>query len=192
MKLITVGQLARRAKISRSALLHYEQEGLLHPASRTPAGYRLYSPKEVERLQLIRAYREAGLSLATIAEIIAGTGGGAARHLERRFLELNEEIAVRREQQRQLARLLGQPAMLKRGRSLDKEQWVSLLRQTGLDDGDMARWHAVFESEAPEAHRDFLESLGIPKDEVARIRAWSREHLDQCANAAESGELCTP
>jgi len=41
MKLIKVGQLARRAEISRSALLHYEQEGLLHPASRTPAGYRL-------------------------------------------------------------------------------------------------------------------------------------------------------
>jgi len=61
--------------------------------------------------------------------------------------------------------------MLKRGRSLGKEQWVALLRQMGLDDRDMARWHAVFESEAPEAHRDFLESLGIPKDDVARIRA---------------------
>lgn len=177
MKLITVGQLARRAGISRSALLHYESAGLLHPAARTDAGYRLYSAQQIERLQLIRAYREAGLSLAAVAEIIAGTGGGAAQHLEQRFLALNAEIAVRREQQRQLAKLLGQPALLKLGRSVDKNQWVALLRQTGLDDRDMARWHALFEAEAPEAHQDFLESLAIPAEEVARIRAWSRESL---------------
>ncbi|MFO0552482.1 MAG: hypothetical protein U0271_29100 [Polyangiaceae bacterium] len=38
----------------------------------------------------------------------------------------------------------------------------------------MHRWHVEFERLSPEAHRDFLESLGLPHAEVARIRDWSR------------------
>jgi hypothetical protein len=38
----------------------------------------------------------------------------------------------------------------------------------------MKNWHIEFERTSPEAHQDFLESLGIEKDEVAAIRDWSR------------------
>jgi MerR family transcriptional regulator, thiopeptide resistance regulator len=34
----------------------------------------------------------------------------------------------------------------------------------------MNRWHTEFERRAPEAHHEFLLSLGIPPDEVAKIR----------------------
>lgn len=46
---------------------------------------------------------------------------------------------------------------------------------TALDDEDMRRWHVEFERQAPEAHQEFLESLGIEAEEAAAIRARARE-----------------
>ena len=39
----------------------------------------------------------------------------------------------------------------------------------------MMDWHAVFERQSPEAHQDFLESLGLPAAEIAGIRKYARE-----------------
>ena len=44
-----------------------------------------------------------------------------------------------------------------------------------MDQSAMNRWHTEFERRAPEAHHEFLLSLGIPQDEVAKIRTYSRE-----------------
>jgi hypothetical protein len=38
----------------------------------------------------------------------------------------------------------------------------------------MRQWHTHFERTMPEAHRDFLESLGLDAPEVRRIRGWSK------------------
>ncbi len=40
------------------------------------------------------------------------------------------------------------------------------------------RWHTEFERRAPDGHEEFLLSLGIPGDEVGRIRRWSRGETD--------------
>ena len=61
--LLTLGRLARATGLARSSLLHYEALGLLQPRARSDSGYRLYGEAEVQRLQAIRRYREAGLSL---------------------------------------------------------------------------------------------------------------------------------
>ena len=39
----------------------------------------------------------------------------------------------------------------------------------------MARWHALFEQQAPAAQEAFLRSLGLGPGEIARIRSWSRQ-----------------
>ena len=94
--------------------------------------------------------------------------------LEARLDQLNTEIARLREQQRVIVRLLANRRKLGRARAIDKAGWVRLLRAAGLDDDAMHRWHIEFERLAPEAHQDFLESLGLAKAEVTRIRKWSR------------------
>ncbi len=50
------------------------------------------------------------------------------------------------------------------------EEWVARFRAIGLDDGAMEQWHRLFERENPRGHRAFLEWLGLPPDEVERIR----------------------
>jgi hypothetical protein len=56
-----------------------------------------------------------------------------------------------------------------------KERWVSMLRAAGPDEDGMSRWHQQFEKQAPEAHQDFLESLGLSRQEIRNIRRWSSE-----------------
>ena len=174
----SVTQLARRCGISRTTLLYYESLGLLAPRLRSAAGYRYYGASEAERLEQICTYRQAGLPLEAVGRLLdgkEGKGKGRAATLERRLCELNHEIARLREQQQLLVQLLSQEDALKRTRIMNRERWTALLRAAGLDDDAMARWHAVFEAQAPEAHQDFLESLGIPAAEVEAIRCWSRE-----------------
>jgi hypothetical protein len=58
---------------------------------------------------------------------------------------------------------------------LTKETWVEILRASGLDEAGMENWHVEFERTSPEAHQDFLESIGIAPDEIDLIREWSRQ-----------------
>lgn len=65
----TVQKLGRLAGVSARTLRYYDEIGLLKPARTNSAGYRLYGPAEVDRLQQILFYRELGLSLERIKEI---------------------------------------------------------------------------------------------------------------------------
>lgn len=54
---------------------------------------------------------------------------------------------------------------------MNKEKWVRLFREIGLDDETMVQWHRKFEASYPEGHQSFLEWLNIAPDEISRIRA---------------------
>jgi MerR family transcriptional regulator, thiopeptide resistance regulator len=170
MKALTIGQLAQAVGLARGSLLHYETLGLLRPAARSAAGYRLYGEADVERVRAIRRYRDAGLPLAAIAALLdqAASGPRAAALLEQRLLALSDEIESLRAQQQLLARLL---AGFGQGpRVAHKAGWVALLRRAGFSDADMQRWHADFEAADPARHAAFLRALGLSRAEVAAIR----------------------
>ena len=57
--------------------------------------------------------------------------------------------------------------------SITVEQWVAMFREIGLDEAAMHRWHRIFELRHPEAHQVFLEWLGLPPQEIERIRSHS-------------------
>lgn len=172
--ILTVGRLARRFGLSRSTLLYYDSIGLLRPSSRSRSNYRHYSEEDGERLAQVCRLRSAGVPLADIRRILESRGGGVAAVLERRLAELNREMSRLRGQQEVIVRLLKRPSLRRRVRALDRQQWVALLRAAGLDEDGMQAWHREFERLSPEAHQDFLESLGIPAAEIGRIRTWSR------------------
>ena len=54
---------------------------------------------------------------------------------------------------------------------MNKENWVQLFHEIGLDEATMKRWHRLFEAKFPEGHQAFLEWLNIPQDEIEQIRA---------------------
>jgi DNA-binding transcriptional MerR regulator len=60
------------SKVTSRTLRHYDRIGLLSPASTAANGYRYYEQEQLLRLQQILLYRELGLGLEAIAEVLAG------------------------------------------------------------------------------------------------------------------------
>ena len=171
---LTVTSLARTSNLSRSTLLYYESIGLLPKPRRSAGNYRHYTSKDVDRLRQICVYRDAGVPLADIRQLLDGPRGDAAAVLRRRLAELGAGIERLREQQRAIARLLKSAHQLRSTAMVTKEKWVAIMKAAGFSEDDMRRWHAEFEKSAPAEHQEFLEFLHIPAAELGRIREWSR------------------
>ncbi len=170
-----ITQLSRMFGLSRSTLLYYDRIGLLRPSARSRANYRLYAAADRRRLEKICRFRRTGMPLAAIADVLDASRRKTVRALEQRLEALNREIHALRGQQQTIVNLLADRSLLAGTRVLDKQRWVAVLRAAGLDDAGMVQWHRAFERMSPEAHQDFLESLGIAPDEIAGIRSWSAE-----------------
>ena len=169
---LTISALARRFRLSRSTLLYYDRLGLFRPLARSPAGYRLYGAEAIAALGRILQLRSAGMPLAAIRQVLhAGTP--LVEALEKQVGAVNRQLGRLREQQRVALSLLEASAAAPRPRLLSKAGWSALFSSIGMSEEDMRRWHAYFEQSMPEAHQDFLESLGLDAGEVRRIRDWS-------------------
>ena len=70
MRDLTVKQLAAISGVTVRTLHHYDEVGLLKPASVGANGYRYYGRKELLRLQRILFHRELGVPLSEIAELL--------------------------------------------------------------------------------------------------------------------------
>ncbi|CAN5506019.1 hypothetical protein BH10ACT1_BH10ACT1_11690 [soil metagenome] len=64
-----ISEVSARTGFSASALRFYEGAGLVHPG-RTPAGYRVYDDRTIERLRFVARAKELGLRLDDIAELL--------------------------------------------------------------------------------------------------------------------------
>lgn len=91
----SIDRLARLSGVTSRTLRHYDQIGLLKPSRKNPAGYRIYGPAELDRLQQILFYRELGLELKAIQALLdqPGFDKNAALHQHlRRLLEEEQRI----------------------------------------------------------------------------------------------------
>jgi len=169
---LTISRLARQFSLSRSTLLYYDRIGLLRANQHSRAGYRLYDAQAVERLRRIVELRSACMTLATVKQVLE-TSTPLADALEQQVALLNRQLAQLRAQQRVVLTLLQSRSAARLARSMSKKSWTRMFRSIGLTDADMHQWHGHFDRTMPEAHQDFLESLGLDASEVRRIRAWS-------------------
>jgi hypothetical protein len=53
-------------------------------------------------------------------------------------------------------------------------EWTEMFEAVGLDESKRHAWHFEFERRHPAAHEGFLAWLGLPADEITRIRVASR------------------
>jgi DNA-binding transcriptional MerR regulator len=170
--MLRVSQIARRYRLSRTAILYYERCGLLRPALRSAAGYRLYGEREAQRLEQICLYRSIGVSVRDIARMLAAPQSKPTALLKRRLRELEGEIGQLRAHQLLILKLLRRKN-IGRTKAMTKEKWVSIMKDAGFSEADMQRWHRTFERSSPEEHEEFLKYLHIPEKEVKSIREWS-------------------
>ncbi len=94
----TIGQLARRVGMPTSTLRYYEKLGLLSPAQRTDAGYRLYDSDAEQTLTFIHRAQRIGFSLSDIGHFLTGTRDGklvdktVAEIAEQRYMDIERQL----------------------------------------------------------------------------------------------------
>ncbi|UNC93229.1 helix-turn-helix domain-containing protein [Candidatus Contubernalis alkaliaceticus] len=69
-KFLTIGEVATLLNLTTSQIRFYEKKGLLMPRMIDENGYRLYSYKELDTLEIIVTFRKLNLSISEIKEII--------------------------------------------------------------------------------------------------------------------------
>lgn len=90
----TVQKLGKIAGVSSRTLRYYDEVGILKPARINSSGYRIYGKEEVDRLQQILFYRELGVSLSDIKDIVTSPSFDAAAAL----IEHRKKLLAKREQ----------------------------------------------------------------------------------------------
>ena len=88
----TVKEVSKLTGVSIRALHHYDTIGLLKPAQVTEAGYRLYDDGALEKLYMILVFRELGLSLKEVADILHAPDYDRNRVLEKQITLMQERI----------------------------------------------------------------------------------------------------
>src|ERR1700722_7591200 len=69
-RLYSIGELARRTGLAVRTIRFYSDRGIVAPAGRSPAGYRLYDAAAVARLDLVRTLRDLGVDLPAIRKVV--------------------------------------------------------------------------------------------------------------------------
>jgi MerR family transcriptional regulator, copper efflux regulator len=92
-----ITQLAEVSGFPATTIRYYESAGLLPPARRSPAGYRLYDHRDVDRLRFIAHAKQLSLPLDEIKELILpwdeGVRGPARAKILTKIIEVNSRIA---------------------------------------------------------------------------------------------------
>lgn len=67
----SIQSLSKMAGVSTRTLRYYDEIGILKPARIASSGYRVYSEREVDLLQQILFYKELGIELKVIKQILS-------------------------------------------------------------------------------------------------------------------------
>lgn len=79
-RFLGVAEVGHRTGLSRKALRLYEEIGLVEPAGRTGAGYRVYDGEALRRIELVKRAKVLGLSLTEAKEFLHVAAGCCGDH----------------------------------------------------------------------------------------------------------------
>jgi DNA-binding transcriptional MerR regulator len=90
--MMTIGELAQQAGLAPSKIRFYEAEGLIGAVDRKLNGYRQYSHRTQQILELISLAQQAGFSLAEIRALMPQQGKNGDGH-DRMLAGLRKKLA---------------------------------------------------------------------------------------------------
>ena len=95
---LTVSQLARIVGVGPDSIRYYERIGIVPKAERSPAGYRLWTARDVQYLKWVPTAKRAGFTLHELAEIFRSYRAGSPPcrtvldFLQQKLVDLDQEI----------------------------------------------------------------------------------------------------
>lgn len=186
-RLYTIGKLALKFNLSRTALLYYDKIDLLKPISRTSSGYRLYDHTCVTRLENILLLRRAGVALEEIKTIIdAMDQVDVIGTLMKQIDEINQQVEALQEKQAMVLRIIEQVKGETEVKELEPNSIKRLLNFiTNTPVKTKEDWHLAFERQNPKLHHQFLALLGLNETEIDTFRQQCQKIRNEGSNRQE-------
>jgi MerR family Zn(II)-responsive transcriptional regulator of zntA len=92
--MFTIGKLAGLTGVSNDTLRYYELAGLIRPAAKSAAGYRLYDGDSARRMHFIKHAQACGFTLAEIRELLELRGRNKACCGDVRALAIEKKLRI--------------------------------------------------------------------------------------------------
>ncbi|AKK09679.1 MerR family transcriptional regulator [Corynebacterium testudinoris] len=143
--------------ITTRTLRHWDHIGLLVPGWRTSADHRLYTDEDLDRALQILVYREAGLPLKEIAELI-DVPGTAAEKLHRQRVVLVEKIGHLHRMVRAVDNLLegGDTMSMEEKIELFGKEWPGYQQEAEERWGNTPEWEQAQAKQADMTREDWV------------------------------------
>ncbi|OGO77979.1 MAG: MerR family transcriptional regulator [Clostridiales bacterium GWB2_37_7] len=182
----TVQKLGSLAGISTRTLRYYDEIGILKPARISSSGYRIYGQKEVDRLQQILFYRELGVSLDNIKDIVTAPSFDGANALR----EHREKLLEKREQLDLLIANVDKTIALAEGRikMSDKEKFEGF-KQKMIDDNEKKYGKEIREKYGNDTvEKSNAKVMNMTKEQHEEVTALANQVTETLAQAFATGD----
>lgn len=182
----TVQKLALLAGVSARTLRYYDEIGILKPARINSSGYRIYGQAQVDRLQQILFYRELGVDLDSIKEIVTAPSFDGAKALR----EHREKLLEKREQLDALISNVDKTIALTEGRMImsDKEKFEGFKKKL-VEDNEAKYGKEVREKYGESTVNSSNQKvLGMTQEQYDEVTKLATEVIETLHAAYKTGD----
>jgi len=182
----TIQKLAQMAGVSTRTLRYYDELDMLKPARINSSGYRIYCQAEIDQLQQILFYRELGVSLESIKEIVTSSSYNPAQALR----EHHEKLLEKRKLldslilnvQKTIARTEGRITMT------DKEKFEGLKKKT-IDENEAKYGKEIRKKYGHETvNQSNQKVMGMSQEQHDEVTRLATEVMETLQAAFETGD----
>jgi DNA-binding transcriptional MerR regulator len=182
----TVQKLSSLAGVSTRTLRYYDEIGILKPARINSSGYRIYGQAEVDRLQQILFYRELGVSLESIKEIVTAPSFDGAKALR----DHREQLLEKREQLDLLIKNVDKTIALTEGRmNMSNKEKFEGFKKKMIDENEKKYGKEIREKYGDDKFdQSKAKLMNMTEDEHDRVTKLAEQVQETLAQAFAAGD----
>lgn len=114
--------------------------------------------------------RYAGIPLDDIAKLFDIEKNSITDILIERLKNIQNEIKILKKQESMILAVLIEKVKTSDSEMFDRISWTELLASLGFSHEDLMKWHQDFERDSSEEHEAFLHAIGMPEEEIKKLR----------------------
>ena len=186
----TVKQLAELTGLTPRTLRYYDAIGLLRPSRNKENDYRLYGSAEVDRLQQILLYREMGLPLEVIGQLLDTSGFDREAALREHLRQLQNQRQRLDTLIRTVSRTL---SMIKGGDTMSDQEKFEGMKQRVIAENEAAYGREARERYGEQTVDDSRRRVaGMTEKEWAQMKEEEAGYQAALLRAAQAGDPAGP
>lgn len=182
----TVQKLAKLAGVSTRTLRYYDEIGILKPARINSSGYRIYGQNEVNRLQQILFYRELGVNLTDIKQIMTNPAFDESKALK----EHREQLLDERKQIDLLIANVEKTIAQKEGRvSMSDQEKFEGFKKKALEENEKNYGNEIRDKYGNETVKQSNEKfMNMSKEDHEAVTRLSEQLMETLSDAMKTGD----